>query len=155
MDLAAPGELITSIGNYPDGRLVNGVPGQDGVLVPIFGDSYSAAYVSGVAALVRQKYPELNAFQVMNRLKATARAAPTTPDPALGWGVLDPLAALTWNVADPVPTRPVNEVIVPQPPPPPPDMAPRQVATYTLLGVVALGVAVVGVVFALRRKQSR
>ena len=70
-------------------------------------------------------------------------------------GVLDPLAALTWNVADPVPTRPVNEVIVPQPPPPPPDMAPRQVATYTLLGVVALGVAVVGVVFALRRKQSR
>ena len=155
MDLAAPGELITSIGNYPDGRLVNGVPGQDGVLVPIFGDSYSAAYVSGVAALVRQKYPELNAFQVMNRLKVTARAAPTTPDPALGWGVLDPLAALTWNVADPVPARPVNEVIVPQPPPPPPDMAPRQVATYTLLGVVAIGVAVVGVVFALRRKQSR
>lgn len=155
MDLAAPGETIASVGNYPDGRLVNALPGQDGVLVPIYGDSYSAAYVSGVAALVRQKYPQLNAYQVMNRLKATARAAPTTPDPSLGWGVLDPVAALTWNVADPAPTLPVNKIIVPAPPPPAPDYTPRRVATYALLGVLVAAVAVVGAAAALRRKQTR
>ncbi len=154
MDLGAPGELITSVGNYPDGRLVNALPGQDGVLVPIYGDSYSAAYVSGVAALVRQKYPELDAYQVMHRLKATARAAPRNSDPAVGWGVLDPLAALTWNVADPAPTRPVNDVLTPAPPPPPPDLTPRRVATYALLGAGVLAVTVIGAVAALRRSRD-
>ncbi|REQ36140.1 peptidase S8, partial [Mycobacterium tuberculosis] len=29
---------------------------------------FSAAYVSGVAALVRAKFPELTAYQVINRI---------------------------------------------------------------------------------------
>ncbi|EUA24914.1 subtilase family protein [Mycobacterium xenopi 4042] len=83
--VAAPGETITSVGNYPDGHLVNGLPGKDGPLVPIYGTSFAAAYVSGVAALVRQKYPELNAYQVINRIKSTAHAGPAPTDPAVGW----------------------------------------------------------------------
>ncbi len=153
IDLAAPGENVTSVGNYPDGHLVNALPGQDQVLVPLFGDSLSAAYVSGVAALVRQKYPALNAYQVMNRLKATAHAGPTTPDPGVGWGVVDPLAALTWNVADPAPTVPVNKIIHPLPPAPPPDYHPRSVAAYVVLGFVGALVLAVGARAALRRKR--
>jgi membrane-anchored mycosin MYCP len=154
VDLAAPGENIASVGNFPDGHLVNGLPGQDGVLVPLFGDSYSAAYVAGVAALVRQKYPQLNAYQVMNRLKATAHAGPTTPDAAVGWGVIDPMAALTWNVADPAPAPTVNRVVVEAPPPPPPDFTPRKVATYVLLGFVGAAALGVGAWAALRKKTT-
>lgn len=154
VDLAAPGENITSVGNFPDGHLINALPGQDQVLVPIYGDSYSAAYVSGVAALVRQKYPELNAYQVMNRLKATAHAGPTTPDPAVGWGVVDPLAALTWNVADPPPTRPVNAIIHPAAPPPPPDYAPRQIASIAVGSFILVAILGVGAAAAMRKKRS-
>lgn len=153
VDLAAPGENIVSTGNFPDGHLVNGLPGQDQILVPMFGDSYSAAYVSGVAALVRQKYPDLNAYQVMHRLKATAHAGPTTPDPSVGWGVVDPLAALTWNVADPAPTLPVNNIIHPAPPPPPPDYTPRRTATYLVLGIAGAILLAIGAWVALRRKS--
>jgi membrane-anchored mycosin MYCP len=149
---AAPGETITSLGNFPDGHLVNGLPGKDGPLVPIYGTSFSAAYVSGLAALVRQKYPELNAYQVVNRIKSTAHAGPTPMDPAVGWGVVDPLAALTWNVANPAPKLPVNKIVVPAPPPPGPDMAPRQVGTWVLAGFVGAAVLVIGVAAALRRK---
>ncbi|WP_084020442.1 type VII secretion-associated serine protease mycosin [Mycobacterium avium] len=150
--VAAPGETITSVGNYPDGHLVNGLPGKDGPLVPIYGTSFAAAYVSGVAALVRQKYPELNAYQVINRIKSTAHAGPAPTDPAVGWGVVDPLAALTWNVADPAPKLPVNKVIVPAPAPPAPDVAPRRVASWVLGGVAAAAVIIVAAVAALRRK---
>lgn len=150
--VAAPGETISSVGNYPDGHLVNGLPGRDGPLVPIYGTSFATAYVSGVAALVRQKYPELNAYQVINRIKSTAHAAPTPTDPSVGWGVIDPLAALTWNVADPAPRLPINKVIVPAPPPPAPDLAPRRVATWVLGGLVVAAIAVIGAVAALRRK---
>ena len=52
---AAPAENITALGY--DGNPVNALPGQDGP-IPINGTSFAAAYVSGVAALVRQKYPE-------------------------------------------------------------------------------------------------
>ena len=155
VDLAAPGENVTSVGNFPDGHLINALPGQDQVPVPVFGDSFSAAYVSGIAALVRQKYPTLNAYQVMNRLKATAHAGPTTPDPVIGWGVVDPLAALTWNVADPAPVAPVNKIIRPAPAPLPPDYRPRSTAAYLVLGILAAIIVTIGAVAAAGRKRHQ
>ncbi|WP_081344344.1 MULTISPECIES: type VII secretion-associated serine protease mycosin [Mycobacteroides] len=155
VDLAAPGENVVSVGNFPDGRLVNALPGEDQVLVPLFGDSYSAAVVTGVVALVRQKFPELTARQVMYRLKATAHAGPTTPDPAIGWGVVDPLAALTWNVPNPAPMLPVNSVIHPAPPPPGPDYQPRRFASYGLGGLAVVVVLAGGAWAALRRRDRK
>ncbi|GIF14948.1 S8 family serine peptidase [Actinoplanes teichomyceticus] len=63
------------------------------------GTSDSSAIVSGVAALVRAKYPDLSSANVVNRLIRTAddRGAPGR-DPQFGFGVIDPLAALTANV---------------------------------------------------------
>ena len=71
---------------------------EDGLEIPIAGTSFSAAYVSGLAALVRQRFPELTAAQVMNRITATARHPGGGADNVVGAGVVDPVAALTWDV---------------------------------------------------------
>jgi len=55
--------------------------------------------VSGVVALVRAKYPELSAAEVIHRIEATAddRGAPGRDD-RYGWGIVNPLRALTEDV---------------------------------------------------------
>jgi type VII secretion-associated serine protease mycosin len=60
------------------------------------GTSYSAALVSGVIALVRAKYPDLPAADVVRQVLATARpAGPDGRDAEYGYGIVDPVAALT------------------------------------------------------------
>jgi type VII secretion-associated serine protease mycosin len=60
------------------------------------GTSYSAPFVAGVAALVRAYRPGLSAAQVKHRLEATAtHPAAALPDAALGWGMVNPMAALS------------------------------------------------------------
>jgi type VII secretion-associated serine protease mycosin len=63
------------------------------------GTSNSTAIVAGAAALVRSKYPDLSAQEVVHRLTATAtdKGAPGR-DPEYGYGVLNLVAALTANV---------------------------------------------------------
>nr|WP_198153869.1 type VII secretion-associated serine protease mycosin [Catenuloplanes japonicus] len=63
------------------------------------GTSASAAIVSGVAALVWSRYPELSAVEVVHRMTATAvdKGAPGR-DPEYGFGIVDPVAALTADV---------------------------------------------------------
>ncbi|MEV7326515.1 type VII secretion-associated serine protease mycosin [Micromonospora sp. NPDC093244] len=63
------------------------------------GTSDSAAIVSGVAALIRAKYPNLDAANVINRIIRTARdAGPAGRDPQYGFGLIDPVTALSANV---------------------------------------------------------
>ncbi|WP_280839153.1 S8 family serine peptidase [Micromonospora sp. A200] len=63
------------------------------------GTSESAAIVSGLAALVRAKYPDLDAANVVNRLIRTAEdRGPAGRDDEYGFGALDPVAALTRSV---------------------------------------------------------
>jgi membrane-anchored mycosin MYCP len=60
------------------------------------GTSYSAPFVTGAAALVRAYRPSLSAAQVKHRLLTTAtRPAARLPDPALGWGTVNLMAAVT------------------------------------------------------------
>ncbi|MEU2626579.1 S8 family serine peptidase [Kitasatospora sp. NPDC007106] len=67
------------------------------------GTSDATAYVSGAAALVRAKYPQLTAGQVANRLAKSA-AVPASasgaklPDPHFGYGVIRPYEALTMDI---------------------------------------------------------
>ncbi|GAA3453704.1 S8 family serine peptidase [Dactylosporangium matsuzakiense] len=63
------------------------------------GTSASTAIVSGVAALIRAKYPQLSAANVINRLIRTAKDAGTPGrDGDYGFGVIQPLEALTADI---------------------------------------------------------
>ncbi|MGV0602661.1 S8 family serine peptidase, partial [Mycolicibacterium pulveris] len=64
---AAPAENLTALGY--DGNPVNALHGEDG-LIPISGTSFAAAYVSGLAALLKQRFPELTPAQIINRITA-------------------------------------------------------------------------------------
>lgn len=97
--IAAPGENVVSVGNGADALLVNGIPGPRGQWTALNGTGYSAAYVAGVAALVRSRFPGLSASDVVRRLQATAHNGPRDPSNVVGAGTVDPVAALTWEVA--------------------------------------------------------
>jgi len=72
------------------------------------GTSFSSALVAATAALVRARWPELPAADVVNRLLATAEDhGPAGRDPVFGFGVVDPVAALTESVPT-VPTNPLD-----------------------------------------------
>ena len=63
------------------------------------GTSPSAALVSATAALVRSRYPTMDAANVINRLIATADdRGPKGRDPQYGFGIVDPVRALTAKV---------------------------------------------------------
>jgi type VII secretion-associated serine protease mycosin len=65
------------------------------------GTSASSAIVAGVAALIFAKYPNITAANVINRLIRTAKDLGTPGrDPQYGFGLVDPVAALTANVPD-------------------------------------------------------
>nr|WP_246568978.1 S8 family serine peptidase [Polymorphospora rubra] len=87
-------------------RLTISAPGID-IVSTSKGESYrkgtgtsgAAAIVSGAAALVRSKFPELSAKEVVHRLTATAvDKGPPGRDEQYGYGVLDLVAALTADV---------------------------------------------------------
>jgi membrane-anchored mycosin MYCP len=63
------------------------------------GTSYATAIVSGVVALVRSRFPGLDAVDVINRLVRTADdKGAVGRDPEYGFGVVDPVKALTAQV---------------------------------------------------------
>jgi len=133
---AAPAENITALGY--GGEPVNALQGQDG-LVPVAGTSFAAAYVSGLAALIRQRYPDLTPAQVINRITATARHPGGGVDNYVGAGVIDPVAALTWDVPEGPETAPYRAKEIPEPEfIPPPDRGP---ITWVVVSSAAVALA--------------
>lgn len=106
---------------------------------PFWGTSFAAAYVSGVAALVRARYPELSAHQVIDRIARTAHNPARGVDNQVGYGVVDPTAALTFNIPNGPRTAPgaQTRVITPPAAPPPPDHRARNVAVAFTLAVMS------------------
>ncbi|MCH9732921.1 MAG: type VII secretion-associated serine protease mycosin [Actinomycetia bacterium] len=153
--VAAPGEDISSVSNSDDGGLANGLPDNHQKMAPVSGTSYAAGYVSGVAALVRSKYPELNATQVVHRIIATAHNSARAPSNLVGAGIVDPLAALTWQLpadshAAGTPQEATKPIALPTPPAPE-DSTPRTVA---FIGTAALILAVIVASLAARRRKD-
>ena len=154
--IAAPGENIVSVSNRDGGGLANGLPNDHNQQIALSGTSYAAGYVSGVAALVRSKYPGLTATQVVHRIAATAHNGARAPSNLVGAGTVDPVAALTWELpANPeTPAAQAKPVAAP-PPPAPKDNNPRTVAfvgTAVLAAVVAAVAASIAIA-ARRRKE--
>ncbi|MER5937471.1 type VII secretion-associated serine protease mycosin [Streptomyces sp. NPDC001928] len=59
------------------------------------GTSFAAPYVAGVAALLKDKYPDWTAAQIATRIEETAQRPGRGPNRYIGWGVVDPVAALS------------------------------------------------------------
>ncbi|MEE6140502.1 S8 family serine peptidase [Mycobacterium sp. 050128] len=151
--LAAPGADI--VGLSTSGQVINGSVDDD-KLHPIAGSSFSSAFVGGVAALVRAKFPNLTAHQVIHRLEATAHPPAGGRDNVVGYGTVDPVAALTWDVPPGDTFAPgVQRAQLKVPPPPAPrDPRPGWVA-MAITGVAVTGVlaVAVGVTVGRRREQ--
>jgi membrane-anchored mycosin MYCP len=98
VDVAAPGEGVVSLD--PDGEgLIDTSPGSKAPL-PISGTSYAAPVVTGIAALIRSRAPQLTARQVMQRIEDTAHRPPAGWDAQVGHGVVDALAAISTDGPD-------------------------------------------------------
>ncbi|MDG4784515.1 type VII secretion-associated serine protease mycosin [Micromonospora sp. WMMD1102] len=152
--IAAPGVDISSTQN--NGKYQSGD-----------GTSFSTAIVAGAAALVRSKYPELSAEEVVHRLTATAddKGAPGR-DEEYGYGVLNLVKALTADVPPLEGGANPSASTAPSAPQTPPagNAAPEpeeksNVGPTILIGVlvalVVLGLLVtLLVVFLLRRRQQ-
>lgn len=132
VDVAAPGEGIVSLDSNGPG-MINGVVKNQNQTSQLQGTSFAAPYVSGVVALVRARYPELSALDVMKRIQATAHAPAEGWNPYIGYGAVDPIAALSNEVAPtPLPAKEPHKAMsiqlaVPSPPTPP-DHSARNVA---------------------------
>jgi membrane-anchored mycosin MYCP len=157
--IAAPGENIVSVSNRDGGGLANGLPDDHQQLVALSGTSYAAGYVSGVAALVRSKYPQLTATQVVHRVTATAHNGARAPSNVVGAGAVDPVAALTWELPAGSPpaagpaTAPAKPLAAP-PAPAPQDTTPRTVAFAGTAALAVVVAAVAAVVAIVRKKET-
>lgn len=154
--IAAPGTDVVGLSPRDDG-LINAIDGPDNTLLVPSGTSFSAAIVSGVAALVRAKFPQLSAYQVINRLTRTARAPARGVDNQVGHGVVDPVAALTWDVPD-GPVKPPQQLSAPltvPKPAPPRDMVPVWVAAGGLFVALLIGSGVFGTAMLMKRSRKQ
>jgi membrane-anchored mycosin MYCP len=99
--VAAPGTKIISLDPAEQSTGLANLTIENGDKASeIQGTSFAAPYVAGLAALVKAKYPNLNGRGIVNRIKETAQhpAAPGGRDNFVGYGVIDPVAALTQSL---------------------------------------------------------
>ncbi|MEU9999591.1 type VII secretion-associated serine protease mycosin [Streptomyces sp. NPDC050848] len=109
------------------------------------GTSFSAPYVSGVAALLRAKHPKWTPAQIVARIEQTAVRSINGRDNHVGWGVVDPVRALS-DAPESAPTEPTPDPGPPKPPAPEPAhlaMTETSQERAERLGTYALGVGVV------------
>jgi membrane-anchored mycosin MYCP len=143
VDVAAPGTGLRSLA-VGGGTTGTGVDGT----------SFAAPWVSGLAALLRERFPRLTAAEVVDRILATARRPSGGQSAPLGRGVIDPMAALTAVPDVLSPTPPLHEVRVPLP-----GTAPRPVTTSDDIPVEQAAGALIAIVAAaawlLRRRPAR
>ncbi|GAA4753003.1 type VII secretion-associated serine protease mycosin [Gordonia alkaliphila] len=140
--VAAPGTEVVSVAG---GRLVDALDGEDGPR-RLAGTSYATAYVSGVVALVRARFPELSADDVIDRIVRTARGGPDQ-DAATGYGVVDPVAALTADLPNAAAAPPPTRLAAPHPD------RPDHRAAITVACTLAGGAAVLVAAFASKRRR--
>jgi type VII secretion-associated serine protease mycosin len=116
------------------------------------GTSASTAIIAGVAALIRSKFPNLTAAEVIHRMTATATDKGTPGrDKEYGFGIVNPVAALTANI-------PPAQTSLSSPPTTPNSSQPKSNTTAPLIGfaiLIAGLVLVVAVVVILSLRAAR
>lgn len=86
----------------PGVKIVRADPSRSNGYAQANGTSDATAFVSAAAALVRAKYPDLTAGQVINRLTKSAtfldHDVKKAPDEKYGYGIIRPYKALTMDI---------------------------------------------------------
>ncbi|HXS65096.1 MAG TPA: type VII secretion-associated serine protease mycosin [Streptosporangiaceae bacterium] len=152
---SGPNVAITAPGTNLLGPGAGGV----GLVSSAGGTSFATAYVSGVAALVRSYYPKLTAAQVIDRIEATAdHPAGRLPSRGVGWGSVDPYAAVTAVLPGQRHPSVTSRTDVTLPKPPGPGSRTGQLAAGIAVGGAAIAIGILltgGLVAAGRRRDWR
>ncbi|MER6600933.1 type VII secretion-associated serine protease mycosin [Streptomyces parvus] len=126
------------------------------------GTSFSAPYVAGVAALIRAKHPDWTQAQIVAQIQQTAERSIAGHDSAVGWGVVDPVRALTED--DKPIDRPIASEGMSKGKAPTPaelhlgetaDERNARLATYVMVGGGVLVAAIAGTAVAVRDRRRR
>lgn len=121
------------------------------------GTSFATPFVAGLAALIRSAYPDLSAAQVKRRIEITADdPAGGLPDRRLGWGTINPVAALTdvlpGETSKPASAKPATAMRA-LALPPPPDNRRRDLGVAVAGSTLGLGGLVAGAWIAISRAR--
>ncbi|MFM9609398.1 type VII secretion-associated serine protease mycosin [Streptomyces niveiscabiei] len=126
------------------------------------GTSFSAPYVAGVAALIKAKHPTWTARQVVAQIEQTAERTIAGHDRLVGWGVVDPVRALTEDdrpIESPHPDQGLARAEAPTPAKfhlgETPAERDARLATYIAVGAAVLVAGISGGAVALRDARRR
>ncbi|MFI6688676.1 type VII secretion-associated serine protease mycosin [Streptomyces sp. NPDC050485] len=128
------------------------------------GTSFSAPYVAGVAALIKAKHTQWTQREIVAQIQQTAERSVAGHDRLVGWGVVDPVRALTED-DHPIEKPVAHEGITPAQAPTPAalhlgetdEQRTQRLATYVAVGAAVLAAVLSGAAVAIRdaRRRSR
>ncbi|NUL07522.1 type VII secretion-associated serine protease mycosin [Streptomyces lunaelactis] len=128
------------------------------------GTSFSAPYVAGIAALIKSKHAKdkWTQKQIVAQIQQTAERSTAGHDRLVGWGVVDPVRALTEDdkpIEQPVAHEGVTRAEAPTPAElhmgETPEERNARLATYVVVGGGVLVAAIAGGAVALRDARRR
>ncbi|MGW0791040.1 type VII secretion-associated serine protease mycosin [Streptomyces sp. NPDC002911] len=126
------------------------------------GTSFSAPYVAGVAALIKAKHKDWTQEQIVAQIEQTAERSVAGHDHLVGWGVVDPVRALTEDekpIEKPVAHEGVSKGEAPAPAAiqlgETADERNARLATYVVVGGGVLVAAIAGTAVTMRDRQRR
>ncbi|HZZ95671.1 MAG TPA: type VII secretion-associated serine protease mycosin [Jatrophihabitantaceae bacterium] len=158
VDVAAPGVGIISTNPAEPTGQINEFITSSGVTT-IQGTSFAAPYVAGLAALIQERFPNLGALGVIRRIEQTAEhpSAPGERNDYVGYGMIDPAAALTAVLpseasATPAP-RPQPSVLPAAHSHPDIDQTTRLIALISTVGLLVLA-ASASIALSTRRRRA-
>ncbi|THC41810.1 type VII secretion-associated serine protease mycosin [Streptomyces sp. A1499] len=149
VDVAAPGV-----------DMISTVPG--GGHCADSGTSFAAPYVAGLAALIKSKHPPWTPRQITAQIEQTAERSVAGHDRLVGWGVADPVRALTDDHHQLETPSPGGDVTTGEAPTPAklhlgetPEARMARIATYVVVGAVIIVVGLSGLGVAVRDARRR
>ncbi|MEV6963081.1 type VII secretion-associated serine protease mycosin [Streptomyces sp. NPDC051207] len=149
VDVAAPG--VDMISTVPGGGHCSDS-----------GTSFSAPYVAGVAALLKAEHPQWTARQIVAQIEQTAERTTPGHDRLVGWGVVDPVRALTDDdhpIEAPAPREGMPRADAPEPAAfhlgETPDERNARLGTYVTVGAAALVAGLAGAAVTIRDARRR
>ncbi|MFD5141059.1 type VII secretion-associated serine protease mycosin [Streptomyces sp. NPDC058378] len=126
------------------------------------GTSFSAPYVAGVAALIKAKHKDWTQEQIVAQIEQTAERSIAGHDHLVGWGVVDPVRALTEDdkpIEKPVAHEGVSKGKAPVPAAvhlgETADERNARLATYVVVGGAVLVAAIAGAAVTVRDRNRR